>query len=206
MFQASKLELAATALTSLLRSQPALLEMVVVMGHIQGFLRNLGSKKPLVSKSSLLVLRQLSNNDLCISSIINHPHTLNLLMTAIRFDPSLTQVACETLDKLFSSRSESFVQQAIQANVVQELLKLLDSKQSNHSSSTKALIVQVLKTMANSLVHGEEITAILEESGVWSEFKDQKHDLFISNQRTPNYITGKQKLFLNQYSFHLILV
>lgn len=174
-----------------MRSQPALLDLVVVMGHIQGFLRNLGSKKPLVSKSSLLVIRQLSNNELCVSSIINYSNTLSLLMTAIRIDPALTPVACETLDKLFASRSESFVQQAIQGNIVQELLKLLDSKQSNHSSGTKALIVQVLKTMAKSLVHGEEITAILEESSVWSEFKDQKHDLFISNQRVDGYLTGK---------------
>ena len=101
--QTSKLELASTALTSLLRSRPALLEMVVVMGHIQGFLRNLGSKKPLVSKSSLLVLRQLSNNELCVSSIINFPNTLTLVMTAIRIDATLTPVACETLDRLFAS-------------------------------------------------------------------------------------------------------
>lgn len=178
-------------MTSLLRSQLALLEMVVVMGHIQGFLKNLGSKKPLVSKSSLLVLRQLANNQLCVSTIINHPNALSLIMSAIRMDPSLTATACETLDKLFAPGSEAFVQQAIQANVVQELLKMLDSKQSSHSSSTKALIVQVLKTMAKSLVHGEEIAALLQDSPVWSEFKDQKHDLFISNRRSDAYLTGE---------------
>lgn len=183
-------------MTGLLRAQPMLMEMVVVMGHIQGFLRNLGSKKPLVSKSSLTILRQLSSNELCVSSIVTCPTALSLIMTAIRIDPTQTAVACETLDRLFASRSESFVAQAIQGNVVQELLKLLDSKQSNHSSSTKALIVQVLKTMTKSLVHGEDISAILEESSVWSEFKDQKHDLFISNQRPDQYITGNDELWI----------
>jgi DnaJ family protein C protein 13 len=188
--QEQALELVTKSLTGLLRAQPSLLELVPIMGYIQGFIRNLSSKKTDIAKSSMKVLRQLSNSPLCVSSIINTPTTLSQIMTAIRQDGSLTGVACETLDKLFSANSDSFLQQALEADVVSQLLMLLDSRQSSHSSSTKALIVQVLKNMMSNETYGEQVSLILDQSSVWSEFKDQKHDLFITQRSTEGYLTG----------------
>ena len=176
------------------------------MGYIQGFVRHLSSKKPEVSKSALKVLRQLSNSPLCVSSIINMPNTLSQIMTAIRQDGSLTGVACETLDKLFSANSDSFIQQALENDVVSQLLLLLDSRQSSHSSSTKALIVQVLKCMMTNETYGEQISIILDNSSVWSEFKDQKHDLFISQRSTDGYLTGKSYQYLSMQKFRSLFV
>jgi len=35
------------------------------------------------------------------------------------------------------------------------------------------------------------VNEILSRSSVWSAFKDQKHDLFISESQTAGYLTGK---------------
>lgn len=40
------------------------------------------------------------------------------------------------------------------------------------------------------MVSGFEIAAILEKSTVWAEFKDQKHDLFLTNAPGLGYLTG----------------
>ena len=185
------MELITKALSNLLAAQPALLEMVPIMGHIQGFVKNLASTRKQVSKSSLVILRHLSNNRQCSISIMNQTSTLSNIMAAIQTDTEMTAVACETLNKLFQLEMDSFVHQAIQSQLIPFLLKLLDAGPSSLPSSTKAIIVQVLKSMECNETYGEQIQGMLNKSGVWSEFRDQKHDLFISNQGAPMYLTCK---------------
>jgi len=55
---------------------------------------------------------------------------------------------------------------------------------------TKAQIVKALKAMSRSLVHGDRVAAILNKSPVWSEYKDQRHDLFITSTHTAGYLTA----------------
>lgn len=55
---------------------------------------------------------------------------------------------------------------------------------------TKAQIVKALKSMSRSLMYGEKVNSILEKSTVWLEYKDQKHDLFISSTPIAGYLTG----------------
>ena len=59
-------------------------------------------------------------------------------------------------------------------------------------ATTKAQIVKALKAMTTSFLLGEKVSAILEKSTVWAEYKDQRHDLFISNTPTSCYLTGKE--------------
>ena len=53
--------------------------------------------------------------------------------------------------------------QALQCDLIPDLLALLDSPLRDQSSpsATKALIVKALKAMTHSLLHGEEVTSIL---------------------------------------------
>lgn len=39
-----------------------------------------------------------------------------------------------------------------------------------------------------------QVNEILSRSTVWSAFKDQKHDLFISDSQTAGYLTGKNNI------------
>ncbi|KNC81866.1 hypothetical protein SARC_05839 [Sphaeroforma arctica JP610] len=57
-------------------------------------------------------------------------------------------------------------------------------------SSDKALLVQAIKTMLIDNTHGEHITSELDGHPVWAKYKDQRHDLFISNTPTAGYLTG----------------
>lgn len=41
-----------------------------------------------------------------------------------------------------------------------------------------------------------QVNEILAKSSVWSAFKDQKHDLFISESQTAGYLTGKVFLYI----------
>lgn len=105
--------------------------------------------------------------------------------------------------------------------LVPYLLKLLEGiglETLDNPSATKAQIVKALKSMTRSLQFGEQVrqgqqrfqfmvcdlfasetesavawqvNEILARSSVWSAFKDQKHDLFISENQTAGYLTGK---------------
>jgi DnaJ family protein C protein 13 len=49
--------------------------------------------------------------------------------------------------------------------------------------------VDTLKAAAMDLKAGERITAILNASPIWAQYKDQRHDLFLPASRT-QAITG----------------
>lgn len=160
------------------------------MGHTQGFLKNLTSNKLEVVRSSLLILRQLSSNPQCVTCLTNYSHIMEHLMQAMKLDSSCIPVSCEILDRLCQLQSDSLMQRSIDSGMVQFLLKLLDSS-SVQSMGTKAVIVQVLKAMQCHPIHGADVNGLLEGSSVWSEFKDQRHDLFITNTQHAGYLRGK---------------
>lgn len=68
---------------------------------------------------------------------------------------------------------------------------MLDSRiEAENPSMIKAQIVAALKAMTHNLNYGERVSHILNSSSVWSEFKDQKHDLFITDSNIRGYLTG----------------
>ena len=74
--------------------------------------------------------------------------------------------------------------QALQCDLVPDLLALLDSplRDQTSPSATKALIVKALKAMTHSLLHGEEVTSLLKANPVWQQYEQQKHDLFLPDR------------------------
>jgi len=112
----------------------------------------------------------------------------------------MTAVACEALSKLFSTSQDQLVRQALEVDFIQFLLNLLEERLEliDNPSMTKAQIVNALKSMARSLLYGDKVTAILEKSSVWAEYKDQRHDLFITNSNVAGYLTGKLFVCLKQ--------
>lgn len=55
----------------------------------------------------------------------------------------------------------------------------------------KAQIVAALKAMTHNLNYGDRVSHILNSNPIWSEFRDQKHDLFITESNVRGYLTGK---------------
>lgn len=72
-----------------------------------------------------------------------------------------------------------------------------------NQAAVKAQIVKALKAMLLSLQYGEQVSSLLEDSRVWKEYKDQKHDLFISSAPIAGYLTGggcMYELYLDRLS------
>lgn len=102
--------------------------------------------------------------------------------------------ACESLYRLFSSNREQLVKQALDIDLVNFLLNLLENRMEyvENPSKVKAQIVKALKAMSRSLSYGDRVNVELEKSTIWSQFKDQRHDLFISSTPNAGYLTGKR--------------
>merc|ERR1712146_27512 len=58
------------------------------------------------------------------------------------------------------------------------------------ATAAKANLVKALKAMALDLARGEEVTVILDKCPWWAAYKDQRHDLFITNNKAAGYLTG----------------
>ncbi|CAG9859086.1 unnamed protein product [Phyllotreta striolata] len=187
------LELCTTALCSLLQAQPALLDLIPSMGQIPRLCRQMGSnvKQAVVPKSAICILNSLSLSTICVNAIAQSD-CMRPLKQAMQARKDMVAVACEALSRLFSSNQDQLIKQALDVEFVQFLLTLLDTRLElvDNPSMTKAQIVKALKSMARSLMYGEKVNSILEQSRIWSEYKDQKHDLFISNTNISGYLTG----------------
>lgn len=106
------------------------------------------------------------------------------IASAMHHHPEHLVVALETLEKIITSNTgsgaEEFAQQSIQAELVAQLLKLLEESLNPHlSSSGRALVVSILKALAASRIHGLRVSSLLDQSPCWSSYRDQRHDLFL---------------------------
>ncbi|KAG5881132.1 hypothetical protein JTB14_020836 [Gonioctena quinquepunctata] len=187
------LELCTTALCSLLHAQPALLDLIPSMGHIPRLCRQMGSniRQVAVPKSAISILNSLSMSNICIGAIAQ-TECMHPLKQAMQVRKDMVAVACEALNRLFSSNQDQLVKQALDAEFVDFLLGLLEARLDlvDNPAMTKAQIVKALKSMSRNLLYGDKVSLILEKSTIWLEYKDQKHDLFISNTNIAGYLTA----------------
>lgn len=180
----SKLEIVTQALKNLLSAQPALLELIPAMGHVHSIVAAIYSKSnknEFVSKSCLTILSELGSSRACVDNMSTRDTLLAEIKSSMVNIPDTVDIACFGLRKIyeFAPVNDRIVQQALEANFITYLLEVLNS---NHSAQTRALIVKVLKSMTKNQTYGQQVETILSKSQTWSEYSDQKHDLFISNE------------------------
>lgn len=51
--------------------------------------------------------------------------------------------------------------------------------------------MSALKAMTHNLSYGDKVSQLLNSNHIWAEFRDQKHDLFITDTNVRGYLTGK---------------
>uniref|UniRef100_A0A8D2LVZ6 DnaJ heat shock protein family (Hsp40) member C13 n=1 Tax=Varanus komodoensis TaxID=61221 RepID=A0A8D2LVZ6_VARKO len=186
------LETVTTATVCLFSAQPQLADQVPPLGHLPKILQAMNHRNNAIPKSAIRVIHILSDNELCVRSMAAL-ETICPLMNGMKKRPDTIGIACEALNRMFQKEQNDLVVQALKADLVPYLLKLLEGvglENLESPSATKAQIVKALKSMTRSLQHGEQVNEILSRSSVWSAFKDQKHDLFISETQTAGYLTG----------------
>uniref|UniRef100_A0A1B0GBY6 Uncharacterized protein n=1 Tax=Glossina morsitans morsitans TaxID=37546 RepID=A0A1B0GBY6_GLOMM len=145
-------DLSATALVELLRSQPNLAEDIPVLGHIPKLLRLLASQP----RNTLSILHQLSLSEFCVRAIFQ-TECISPLKKCMQYNRNCIETSCETL-----------------IGLIPFLLSLLDSRLDYVAVKTQ--IVAALKGMRHNLNYDDRVTQILLKHPVWSEFKDQRHD------------------------------
>lgn len=125
-------------------------------------------------------------------SAIAQTDCMHPLKQAMQTRRDMVAVACEALNRLFSANQDQLVKQALDADLVPYLLGLLEARLEllDNPAMTKAQIVKALKSMSRSPMYGDRVGGILDKSTVWADYKDQKHDLFISNAPVAGYLTG----------------
>lgn len=128
---------------------------------------------------------------ICVSAIAQ-TDCMHPLKQAMQVRKDMIAVACESLHRLFTNNQDQLVKQALDVDFVPFLLGLLEGRLEviENPAMTKAQIVKALKSMCRSLLYGERVNSILEKSSVWAEYRDQKHDLFISSTPMAGYLTG----------------
>ncbi|KAI9580597.1 hypothetical protein GQX74_011267 [Glossina fuscipes] len=181
------LDLSATALVELLRSQPNLADDIPVLGHIPNLLKLLAVQP----RNSLSILHQLSLSEFCVSAI-SQTECISPLKKCMEYNRNCIETSCETLSRLFKYQHDALISQSLEVGLIPYLLGLLDSRLDyvDNASAVKAQIVAALKGMTHNLNYGDRVTQILLKHPVWSEFKDQRHDLFITDTNIRGYLTG----------------
>lgn len=186
------LETVTQATLCLFTAQPQLADQVPGLGHIPNIIKSMSSSNDGAIKSAVQVVHILSANEICVRSMAQVSDCISHVIKAMDTRPDVVGAACEGLYKIFEKNHTELVSQALQFELVQYLLGLLNGTlKVENQAATKAQIVKALKAMLRDLTHGMEINKILEASSVWASYRDQKHDLFISDKpAVAGYLTG----------------
>lgn len=188
---AEQLETVTTALVSFLVAQPALLDQVPQLGHLPKIFQAMSARNDSFPKHALHIVHQLANSDVCVKAMAA-VESVGPIKLAMKMRRDQTSLACETLARMFSKGQDELVAQALHHELVAFLLRVLETGADGceNPSATKAQIVKALKAMQTSLLHGQAVTDLLEASRVWKDYRDQKHDLFISDRNVAGYLTA----------------
>ncbi|XP_059801619.1 dnaJ homolog subfamily C member 13 isoform X4 [Hypanus sabinus] len=186
------LEMVTTAAVCLFYSQPQLADQVPPLGHLPKVINALNHKNNAIPKSSIRLIHALSDNEFCVRAMAVL-ETIGPLMNGMKVRSDMIGLASESLNRMFQKEQTDLVAQGLKMELVPYLLQLLEGiglESVENPAATKAQIVNALKSMTRSLQYGEQVNEILCRSSVWSAFKDQKHDLFISESQAAGYLTG----------------
>lgn len=177
-----------TALTNLLLAHANLLTLIPPTGYIQVFIDKLKVPNAIVRKSCLRVIHKFSYNSMCVNDLIATNSAACNIGAIFNENNELVELGCDVLIKIFEYDNNDFIEQAVKHNIITQFLQILATPTANQT--TKAKIVQILQCIQNNPLFGGQIGEILRSSNIWKDYKDQKHDLFITNDNSRQYLTG----------------
>jgi DnaJ family protein C protein 13 len=187
-----QLEMLTEAMVKVFNAQKELAAQIPGLGHLHKLVPCFKRKHAEMSASLLSVCNELAGNDQgvrCFASIdCVGPIKMGLSVTL----PSALSSGMELVSKLFEANQAPLVAQAIKVEMPQKLLEILKSQLDTieGGSAAKAHCVQALKAMGRDLTHGEAVNEILDACAWWATYKDQRHDLFITQSSVAGYLTG----------------
>jgi len=179
-----ELELVTDSLVRLLEAQAALADQLPTTGYINRVLSTMNTKGEASQKPPIMLLHQIAKSQVCVEALANCD-CVSPLHRAMKLRKDLLVVVCETFNRMFAFNHDSLVSQALSCGLVKDLLNILNSRLDNipNASSCKAQVVKALKAMQRSLVYGDQVTQLLNGSPIWKDYEQQKHDLFLDNEK-----------------------
>lgn len=181
------LTLVTTAFVELLRNFPSTADQLPAQGYLPQFCKAMSSKDPQTSRSAILILQQLAENQYCADAL-SQTNCIEGIMTSMKNQPSLIYESAHALKCIMRRNNGNLAAQMLSTKMIDYLLSVLRGDL-NASPAACAEIVDALKSACLDLQVGEKISEILNRSSVWSQYRDQRHDLFLPASRT-HAITG----------------
>ncbi|CUF24956.1 endosomal trafficking protein, RME-8, putative [Bodo saltans] len=196
--EAETLDLVTSCTASFLAGQPSITDFMVALGYTQKLFKMMESKEAAVVISAARIVHEVANSRACVESM-SHFDPVSSIMVAFEKLPDEITLIMDTLERLVTRSSEkaNMIKLALSAKVPQRLLALLETGMSNcaQPAAARAIVVKVIKSMlgANDPIYGPQLVSILEANPVWLKFKDQSHDLFLTNTQFGGYLTGPSR-------------
>ncbi|VDP15686.1 unnamed protein product [Soboliphyme baturini] len=167
---------------TLLANYPYLADQAYSLNYVPVFCGLWNSDDMVVVRTVVALLCEFSSSQVCAKYICNHASTVKGLRRTMDGFPNLLHDTCRLVRVLSAQNSNNFVENALRHRFVEFLLQFLksDIPEVQNSMAVKAEVVTALKLMSNNSVHGQSVSNVLNKSSIWTEFQDQKHDLFLS--------------------------
>ncbi|KHJ75014.1 hypothetical protein OESDEN_25370, partial [Oesophagostomum dentatum] len=198
------LTLVTTAFIELLRNFPNTADQLPAQGYLPQFSKAMSAKDPQTSRSAILILQQLAENNYCADAL-SQMNCIEGIMTSMKNQPTLMHESAHALKCLMRRNNGSLAAQMLSTGMVDYLLEVLrsDLPGVSNSPAARAEIVDALKSACLDLQVGEKISEILNRSPVWAQYRDQRHDLFLPATRTQAITGGYFVMITNLVTFIL---
>lgn len=143
----------------------------------------------LSARTSLRLIHALSCSSLAPEAMARCvPKALPILIRVLDFDHNMTITSLEIQKRIFTRDNSSrdlLIHSALELNLLQKLLSMLDWKTSSQDESEdqvaiiRVLCVDIVNAIASDNAYLEQVHQILGSSDVWSAYSGQRHDLFL---------------------------
>jgi DnaJ family protein C protein 13 len=187
------------ALICLLRVRTVLGDHVAALGYIPKLVSFLSAASGKPSRYSLgiqcvRVLHALasSKNAVVAAARANAMTVLIRSMQPLHRDAGFTLEAIKLLLEADSRDSHMLVEQAIRADIIGFVMKVLEKENLEHlvdPSAAKVHAVAIMKVLEQDAVHGPSAAGVLQQlhGQSWERYRHQKHDLFLSRTDQKDY-------------------
>lgn len=196
--EAETLELVTSCTAQFLAGQTSITDYMVALGYTQKLFKMLESREPAVVVSAARVVREICNSKPVVESMVGFDPVASIIVAFERLPDEITLIM-DALERLVSRSSEkaNMIKLALASKVPQKLLAMLETGMSNcaQPAAARAIVVKVIKSMltVDDPVYGPQLVAILEANPIWLKFKDQSHELFLTNTQFGGYLTGPSR-------------
>ncbi|VDN50229.1 unnamed protein product [Dracunculus medinensis] len=176
----SALDLVTSAFIAFLRNHPIVADQLPAQGYLPQFCSVMKSTNAVTSYPAIIIFSLLAENEYCADSFAKL-NCIDGLLNSMKYQPTLIFESAHALKCLAKRNCGELAGQILSSEIINYLLDLLRGKMTGvtNPAAAKAEIVDALKALCLDLQFGEEIQAALNKSSIWSQYKDQRHDLFL---------------------------